>query len=80
MYTALFMSDVPLEKLNNQKLKDLFSSIDHELPSESTARRRVEKVSGAFAQTINPNFACNKLKQDKIKQHSVKNENQSLYA
>lgn len=42
---AFLSADIPLEKLNNVQLRDLFISLKHPLPSESAARCRVDRLA-----------------------------------
>ena len=41
---AFLSANIPLEKLQNPQLKQLFSKIGHPFPSESTARRQVDTI------------------------------------
>ena len=52
--TSAFVSaDIPLEKLNHPRLRALFESINHPLPSEYASRSRVESLSAANVRAIN---------------------------
>ena len=42
--SAFLAADIPLKKLQNPNLKQLFESMNHPLPSESTCRNSVEKI------------------------------------
>ena len=42
---AFLSADIPLYKLNNSKIRKLFESIGHPLPSESTCRQKVPDVA-----------------------------------
>ena len=42
---AFLSADIPLEKLNNIQLRELFDLMKHPLPSESAARSRVQKLA-----------------------------------
>ena len=42
---AFLSSDIPLYKLNNTQIKDLFRDIGHRLPSETTCRRTALQLS-----------------------------------
>ena len=42
---AFAASDIPLEKVQNQSLKNLFESLGQKLPSESTCRLKVHELS-----------------------------------
>jgi len=42
---AFLSADIPLEKLQNKKLKELFVFMKHKLPSESNARNYVHQVA-----------------------------------
>ena len=42
---AFFSADIPLYKLNNMHIKNLFRDIDHRLPSETTCRRTALQLS-----------------------------------
>ena len=42
---AFLSADIPLEKLRNKALKDLFESMNYKLPSETNARRQVELLA-----------------------------------
>ncbi len=41
---ALLSANIPLYKLNNKHVKNLFSDIGHSLPAESTCRKTVLKL------------------------------------
>lgn len=41
---AFLAADIPLKKLQNPNLRQLFQSMNHPLPSESTCRNNVEKI------------------------------------
>lgn len=42
---AFLSADIPLYKLNHPKMKNMFQSIGHPLPSESTCRQKVPQVA-----------------------------------
>ena len=42
---AFLSADIPLYKLNNTQIKNLFCDVDHRLPSETTCRRTAMKLS-----------------------------------
>ncbi len=51
--TKVFLSaDIPLYKLNNKHVKNLFSDIGHSLPTESTCRKTVLKLGADELQRI----------------------------
>jgi len=41
---AFLSANIPLYKLNNKHVKNLFSDIGHSLPAESTCRKAVLKL------------------------------------
>jgi len=49
---AFFSDDIPLYKLNNKYIKNLFCDIGHSLPSETTCRRTVLQLSAHELQRI----------------------------
>lgn len=48
---AFLSADIPLYKLNNKHVKNLFSDIGHSLPAESTCRKTVLKLGTDELQT-----------------------------
>ena len=49
---AFLSADIPLYKLNNKHIKNLFSDIGHSLPAESTCRKAVLKLGSDELQRI----------------------------
>ncbi len=49
---AFLSANIPLYKLNNKHVKNLFSDIGHSLPAESTCRKRVLKLGAEELQRI----------------------------
>ena len=49
---AFLCADIPLKKLNNPRLKDLFQTMGHTLPSESSCRMRVGPLAEVELQRI----------------------------
>ncbi len=49
---AFLSADIPLYKLNNKHVKNLFSDIGHSLPAESTCRKTVLKLGADELQRI----------------------------
>ena len=49
---ALLSADMPLYKLNNTHIKNLFRDIGHRLPSETTCRRTALQLSEDELQRI----------------------------
>lgn len=49
---AFLSADIPLYKLNNPRLKDLFLSMGHALPSETSCRKQVGPLAEAQRQQV----------------------------
>ena len=49
---AFLSADIPLHKLNNKHMKNLFHDIDHSLPSETTCKKTVLQLSADELQRI----------------------------
>ena len=49
---AFLSADIPLYKLNNKHIKDLFHDIGHSLPSETTCRKTALHLSADNLQLI----------------------------
>ena len=50
--TSFFSADIPLYKLNNNQVKNLFSNIGHSLPTETTCRKTMLKLGADELQPI----------------------------
>ena len=53
---AFIDSDIPLYKLRHQSIKNLFSSINIQIPSESTARKYIDSLSSEILAQIKKNI------------------------
>jgi hypothetical protein len=59
-------ADIPLDKLNNSKIKKLFKKLGHDAPTTSTARRMVTKISDDHFKNIRIYFLKKYFKLRKI--------------
>ena len=58
---AFLSADIPLYKLNNTHIKNLFRDIGHRLPSETTCRRTALQLSEDELKRIRMLFMTNKF-------------------
>ena len=49
---AFLAADIPLKKLQNPKIKQLFNSLEYSLPSESACRKKVDEIASDVKEKI----------------------------
>ena len=58
---AFLKADIPLKKLRSPSLKVLFNKMGHEIPSETTCRRRVDEIASQTVKKIKSKIAKSKI-------------------